>query len=85
MVEVRRITKQAAPRLHGNTQQVRITKPGIAAARPIWENFRKLSARLFGSELLKGFTQAEVEAHVRINGAISKTLRDWRDPAQRLL
>jgi hypothetical protein len=85
MVEVRRITKQAAPRLHGNTQQVRVTKAGIAAARPIWENFRKLSAKLFASELLKGFSQAELEAHVRINDAISRTLRDWRDPAKRLL
>ena len=85
LVEVRRVTKQTDPRLHGNSQQVRITKAGIAAAKPIWENFRKLSARLFSTELLKGFSPAELEAHVRINDAISRTLRDWRDPARRLL
>jgi hypothetical protein len=84
MVEVRRITKQTDPRLHGNSQQVRITKAGIAAAKPIWENFRKLSARLFATDLLKGFSPAELATHVRINDAISRTLRDWRDPAKRL-
>jgi len=85
MVEVRRIAKQAAPRLHGNTQQARITKVGIAAAQPIWESFRKLSAKLFASDLLKGFSQAELAAHVKVNDAISRTLRNWRDPANVLL
>jgi hypothetical protein len=85
LVEVRRVTKQSGLRLHGNSQQVRITKAGIAAAKPIWENFQKLSARLFATELLKGFSPAELQAHVRINDAISRTLRDWRDPARRLL
>ncbi len=85
MVEVRRITKKDAPHLHGNAQQLRITKAGIAATKPIWENFRKLSAKLFGSEHLKGFSQANLEVHARINDAISRTLREWRDPANGLL
>jgi hypothetical protein len=85
LVEVRRVTKQSGLRLHGNSQQVRITKAGIAAAKPIWESFRKLSGRLFATELLMGFSPAELAAHVRINDAISRTLRDWRDPAKRLL
>ena len=85
LVEVRRITKHADSRLHGNTQQVRVTKAGIATAKPIWENFRKLSARLFASELLKGFSQDDLEVHLRVNDAISRTLRDWRDPAKRWL
>jgi hypothetical protein len=85
MVEVRRITKQAAPRLHGNAQQVRITKIGIAAAKPIWERFRKLSAKLFASEHLSSFAQAEFEAHMRVNDAISRTLHEWRDPAKGVL
>ena len=85
LVEVRRVTKQSGLRLHGNSQQVRITKAGIAAANPIWESFRKLSARLFETELLKGFSQEQLQDHVQINDAISRTLRDWRDPAKRLL
>jgi len=85
MVEVRRIEKQAAPRLHGNTQQVRIATAGVAAVQPIWESFRNLSAKLFASDLLKGFSQAELEAHAKINDAISRTVRNWRDPATRLM
>jgi hypothetical protein len=85
LVEVRRVPKKAAPGLHGNTQQIRITDAGIAAARPIWESFRKLAAKLFASDLLKSFSASDLEVHARINDAISQTLRDWRDPARRLL
>lgn len=48
------------------------------------ENFHKLSTKLFAAELLKPFSQTELEAHLRINEAISRTLREWRDPARRL-
>ena len=84
LVEVRKVKKAGDPGLHGNSLRVQITGAGIAAARPIWENFRKLSKRLFASELLKGFSQAELEAHVRINDALCRTLRDWRDPARQI-
>jgi hypothetical protein len=85
LVEVRRIEKHATPGLHGNTQRARITPAGMAAVQPIWERFRRLSAKLFAADALKGFTQDELEAHVKVNEAISRAIRDWRDPAQRLL
>jgi hypothetical protein len=85
LVEVKRVTKATDPALHGNSLRVRITASGIAGVRPIWENFQKLSGRLFASQLLKGFSRAELEAHARINDAVSRTLREWRDPANKLL
>lgn len=85
MVEVRRISKEAAPALHGNTQQGRITPKGITVVLPVWERFRKLSARLFESEALRGFSQADFEVHVKVNEAISRAIRDWRDPGRVLL
>jgi hypothetical protein len=85
LLEVRRIEKQANPGVHGNTQQVRITQAGIAAVQPIWEKFRRLSAKLFATEPLRGFSQAELEAHVKVNDAICRAIRDWSDPAKRLL
>ncbi len=85
LVEVRRIEKQANPGVHGNTQQLRITQAGIAAVQPIWERFRRLSAKLFATEPLRGFSQAELEAHGKVNDAICRAIRDWSDPARRLL
>ncbi|HEY5911333.1 MAG TPA: hypothetical protein VJA21_12090 [Verrucomicrobiae bacterium] len=85
LVEVRRVTKKTAPALHGNTQQIRITDTGIAAAKPIWESFRKLAAKLFATEPLKSFSQSDLEVHARINDAMSQAIRDWRNPAKRLL
>jgi hypothetical protein len=85
MVEVRRIVKQAAPGLHGNTQRVRITEAGIAAAQPIWERFRRLSAKLFEAESLRDLSKADIQAHLKVNDAICKALREWRDPAKGLL
>jgi hypothetical protein len=85
LAEVRKVENAADRGLHGNSLRVRITASGIDAVRPIWESFRKLSARVFASDLLKGFSRAELDAHLRINDAISRTLRDWRDPANRLL
>ena len=73
-VEVRKVKKGTDPRLHGNCQQVRITKAGITVTKPIWERFRKLSA-----ELLKGISTTELKAHVRVNELISKRLRDRRE------
>ena len=83
LVEVKKVKEAAG--LHGNSLRIHITKAGIDAVKPIWERFRKLSSKLFASDMLKGFSQAELEAHTRINEAVSRTLRDWNDPAKKLL
>ena len=80
LVEVRPMRSSAQLKLHGNSQGARITKAGIATARPIWETFRKLSAKL-----LKGLPQDDLEAHARVNEAISKRIRDLADPTKQLL
>ncbi|HZM03481.1 MAG TPA: hypothetical protein VFC44_10675 [Candidatus Saccharimonadales bacterium] len=85
LVEVKKVQKTSDPGLHGNSLRVRITGTGIVVARPIWENFRKLSATLFGSEPLKEFSAEQITTHAKINDAISRALREWRDPANRLL
>ncbi len=84
-IEVDRIPKGAARRLHGNAQMARITDVGVAAVKPIWATFERFSAKLFSGELLKEFSQKDLETHAKINEAISQTLRQWRDPVSRLL
>lgn len=56
--------------LHCDAQLVRMTPTGIAAAQPIWQQFEKLSAKLFEKELLKDFSQAQFETHLKVNEAI---------------
>jgi len=80
LIEVKTMKSPASLKLHGNSQGARITKTGIAMARPIWENFRKVEAKL-----LKGLPQDDLEAHVRVNEAISQRLHDLADPTKQLL
>jgi len=80
LVEVRPMRSSGKLKLHGNSQGARITKAGIATARPIWETFRKLSAKL-----LEGLSQDDLEAHERVNEAISRRIHALADPTKQLL
>lgn len=80
LIEVRRVSKRTHSDLHGNSQQARITKAGVGVTVPIWDNFRRLSAKL-----LAGLPQADLEAHLRVNEAITRRLRQLRDPAKQLI
>ena len=84
LVEVRKIKKVVDPGLHGNSMRMRITPLGIKKAKPIWEDFERLAARLFGMDALRNFSPAELEIHRKINEEISRALREWRDPARKL-
>ena len=66
--------------VHGNSQGARITKAGVMSARPIWDKFSKLSAKL-----LDGLPETDLEAHLRVNNFISHKLRVLADPAKQLL
>jgi DNA-binding MarR family transcriptional regulator len=50
-------------------KRVRITNAGVKVARPIWERYRKLAARL-----LAGLSQHDLEIQCRVNQHISKTI-----------
>jgi len=78
LVEVRKVKRTAG--LHGNSMRVRISPLGIETVKPIWENFRKLAAKLFTMEGLNKFSHAELNIHRKINEEISRVLREWRDP-----
>jgi hypothetical protein len=80
LVTVRGIKGGGNARLHGNSQEAQLTDAGIAIARNIWDTFRKLE-----SNLLSGLDPKDLEAHERINNAISQRLRDLKDPAKQLL
>ena len=56
-------------------QAARITDAGVEFARLVWERYRQLAARL-----LAGVPQADVEAHCRVNAAISKAIRALKQP-----
>jgi DNA-binding MarR family transcriptional regulator len=79
MVRVRS-GREADPTLHGKAQQVRIEDAGIAAIKPVWEQYTA-----FCNELLKGFSPGDLKAHQRINEAICAILRQRRDPAKQVL
>ena len=51
----------------------RITEAGIEMARLVWERYRKLAAHL-----LAGVPQADLEAHCRVNEAISACIKAKR-------
>ena len=79
LVEVRRMKAPARIGLHGNSQEARITKAGIAITLPIWETFRKLSAKV-----MEGVPEADLQVHLRVNAFISKRLHHLADPAKQL-
>ena len=79
MVSVR-MGREADPTMYGKAQQARIEAAGLAAIKPVWENYSQ-----FCAELLKGFPQADLDAHQRVNEAISAILRQRRDPARQVL
>jgi hypothetical protein len=51
-------------------QRVRITEKGIAMVRPRFERYRKLA-----SKLLSGVPQSDLDAHCRVNEAISAAIK----------
>jgi len=73
-------TRQADPMMHVKAKQARIEAAGLAAIKPIWERHTQ-----FCAELLKGFSQTDLDAHQRVNEALSSILRQRRDPATQLL
>jgi len=70
-------TKRAAPNLergvHGNSQKVRITDCGRNKIAPIWRKYE-----LLAEELLEGVSQADREAHYRLNKQICDKIRPQR-------
>jgi DNA-binding MarR family transcriptional regulator len=73
-------SKEVDPEVRGNAQHLRITDQGIAVTKPIWERYRKLSELL-----LKQFSAAELEVHLRVNEGINRVMRDWLDPDKQIL
>jgi DNA-binding MarR family transcriptional regulator len=54
---------------HKRVEKLRITENGIKLAKVAWERYRK-----FASNLLAGVSQADIEAHCRVNDAISAAI-----------
>jgi Mn-dependent DtxR family transcriptional regulator len=54
-------------------EAARITDAGIELARPVWERYRKLA-----EHLLAGVSQVDLEAHCRVNEAISASIKAKR-------
>jgi DNA-binding MarR family transcriptional regulator len=65
LIEVR---KSAVRRKYA--EAVRITEAGAKIAKQVWDRYRKLAAHL-----LEGVPQADLEAHCRVNEAISASIK----------
>lgn len=79
MLEVKS-SKAVDPALRGNAQHLRITDHGTAVTKPIWARYSKLS-----DLLLKQFSAADLDAHLRVNEGIHRVMRDWLDPEKQIL
>lgn len=75
-----RPSRQGDPTLHAKAQQVRIEAAGTKAVAPLWERYSR-----FCEDILKGFTKAELDAHLKVNKTVSRLVRDKLDPAKQLL
>ena len=58
---------------HFNAKRVRITKEGVKRIQPVWEKYRRMSAKL-----LEGIPQRLLEAHQAVNEEISARIRARR-------
>jgi hypothetical protein len=58
---------------HFNAKRVRITKDGVKRIQPVWEKYRRMSAKL-----LEGIPQRLLDAHYDVNQRISAEIRKRR-------
>ncbi len=71
---------KAGSGLHFNTLRVRITGEGVRRTKPVCERFARMSANL-----LQGIPPRLLEAHYRVNEAISARIRARRQSAKDFL
>ena len=75
-----RSSREGDPKAHGKAQQVRIEQAGVLVVKPVWERYCQ-----FSEDLLKDFTKADLDAHLRVNEGICRIIRARMDPAKQLL
>ncbi len=76
LIEGKQPTVRRGSRRYVNA--VRITEAGIEVARPIWERYRRLAAKL-----LARLPRAALETHYRVNRHISQSIRELMSSGSR--